>query len=577
MIEQRRLAAILVADVVGYSKLVGSDEAGTLARLQALRSSVIEPAIAKHAGRLFKAMGDGFLVEFASAVQAVEAARAIQQANADGGLPLRIGIHVGDVVVQGDDLMGDGVNIAARIEAVADAGGIALSRQAHDQVRDMLDIAFTDKGEIELKNIARPVHIFAFAGAKSTAPAPALALPDKPSIAVLPFQNMSGDPEQEYFADGVVEDILTALSRVTWLFVIARNSSFTYKGRAIDVKQVGRELGVRYVLEGSIRKSANRLRITGQLIDAATGAHLWAQRFEGGLEDIFELQDKVTASVVGAIAPKLEQAEIVRATRKPTESLDAYDYYLRGRASWHKGFAYDKGAIDEALLLFYRAIQLDPEFAAAYGMAAWCHVQRRNYGWVHDDVQESAEARRLAEQAVRLGNEDAVALYTGGFGLTMVAGQLQTGAALIDRALALDPNLAAAWNASGWVRIYLGDAEIAIEHLARAMRLNPVGPETFTSESGTAAAHFFAGRYADALIWSEKALQTKPNYAPAMRMLAASYACVDRLTEAQQTMTRMRQFDPGLCVATLGGVTPFRSAAAISRYTDSLRRAGLPE
>ena len=261
----------------------------------------------------------------------------------------------------------------------------------------------------------------------------------------------------------------------------------------------------------------------------------------------------MTASVVGAIAPKLEQAEIVRATRKPTESLDAYDYYLRGRASWHKGFAYDKRAIDEALLLFYRAIELDPEFAAAYGMAAWCHVLRRNYGWVHDDGQESAEARRLAEQAVRLGNEDAVALYTGGFGLTLVGGLLQTGAALIDRALVLDPNLASAWNASGWVRIYLGEAEIAIEHFARALRLNPVGPENFTSESGTAAAHFFAGRYTNALIWSEKALQTKPNYAPAMRMLAASYACVGRLTEAQQTMTRMREIDPGLCVATLGG------------------------
>jgi len=404
-----------------------------------------------------------------------------------------------------------------------------------------------------------------------------LALPDKPSIAVLPFQNMSGDPEQEYFADGVVEDILTALSRVTWLFVIARNSSFTYKGRAVDVKQVGRELGVRYVLEGSIRKSANRLRITGQLIDAATGSHLWAHRFEGGLEDIFELQDKVTASVVGAIAPKLEQAEIVRATRKPTDSLDAYDYYLRGRGSWNKGFAYDKEAIDESLLLFYRAIELDPEFAAAYGMAACCHLQLRNFGWVQDDGRENAEARRLAEQAVRFGNEDAVALYTGGFALTMVVGQLQTSAALIDRALALDPNLAAAWHASGWVRIYLGDAETAIEHLARAIRLNPVGPETFTSENGTAAAHFLAGRYTDAQKWSEKAVQTKPNYAPAMRMLAASYACVDRLAEAQQTMTRMRQFDPGLCVATLGGVTPFRSAAAIARYTDSLRRAGLPE
>ena len=588
--------------MVGYSRLMGRDESGTLARLREHRKQRLEPVLARHGGRLVKLTGDGALAEFPSAVDALGAAIEFQQAMAeanrdlpeDSAIVFRIGLHLGDLIVDGDDLYGDGVNVAARLEAEAPPGGIVISRDVHDAVAGRLKATFHDLGDLALKNIERPrPRIRRRSGTRpigrrrpirrracrplQTLTVPLLALPDKPSIAVLPFQNMSGDPEQEYFADGVVEDILTALSRVTWLFVIARNSSFTYKGRAVDVKQVGRELGVRYVLEGSIRKSANRLRITGQLIDAATGAHLWAQRFEGGLEDIFELQDKVTASVVGAIAPKLEQAEIVRATRKPTESLDAYDYYLRGRASWHKGFAYDKGAIDEALLLFYRAIELDPEFAAAYGMAAWCHVQRRNYGWVHDDGQESAEARRLAEQAVRLGNEDAVALYTGGFGLTMVAGQLQTGAALIDRALALDPNLAAAWNASGWVRIYLGDAEIAIEHLARAMRLNPVGPETFTSENGTAAAHFFAGRYTDALKWSEKALQTKPNYAPAMRMLAASYASVDRLTEAQQTMTRMRQFDPGLCVATLGGVTPFRSAAAIARYTDSLRRAGLPE
>ena len=282
----------------------------------------------------------------------------------------RIGLHLGDLIVDGDDLYGDGVNVASRLEAEAPAGGIIVSRAVREAVEGRLKAKLHALGELALKNIERPVRAFRVEwdetdwtaqtdpAPRPTGPAdptvPVLALPDKPSIAVLPFQNMSGDPEQEYFADGVVEDILTAMSRVTWLFVIARNSSFTYKGRAIDVKQVGRELGVRYVLEGSIRKSAKRLRITGQLIDAATGAHLWAQRFEGGLEDIFELQDKVTASVVGAIAPKLEQAEIVRATRKPTESLDAYDYYLRGRASWHKGFAYDKGAIDEALLLFYR-------------------------------------------------------------------------------------------------------------------------------------------------------------------------------------------------------------------------------
>src|SRR5262249_26556577 len=291
------VAAIRVADVVGYSKLIGSDEAGTLAQLQALRTEVIEPQIAKHAGRLFKSVGDGFLIEFASAVQAVSCAKAIQEANGQGRLLVRIGIHVGDVVVQGDDLMGDGVNVAARVEGVANPGGIAITRAVHEQVRDKLDLGFMDKGEIALKNIQRPVQVFVIGGVRGDGEATALPIPDKPSIAVLPFQNMSGDPEQEYFADGMVEDIITALSGTKSLFVIARNSSFTYKGKAVDIKQVGRELGVRYVLEGSVRKAGNRLRITGQLIDATTGSHLWADRFEGGVDDLFELQDQVTSRV----------------------------------------------------------------------------------------------------------------------------------------------------------------------------------------------------------------------------------------------------------------------------------------
>src|SRR5262245_60453420 len=295
--EQRRLAAILVADVVGYSKLIGSDEVGTLAQLHALRTEVIEPQITKHAGRLFKSVGDGFLIEFASAVQAVSCAKAIQEANDQGRLPLRIGIHVGDVVVQGDDLLGDGVNVAARVEGIAEPGGIAITRAVHDQVRVKMDLGFMDKGEIELKNIQRPVQVFVIRGPKPASQPTALPLPDKPSIAVLPFQNMSGDPEQDYFADGMGEDIITALSRFNALFVIARHSSFIYSARAVDVKQVGRELGVRYVLEGGVRKAANRVRISGQLIDAATGGHLWADHFDGVIEDIFELQDRITSSV----------------------------------------------------------------------------------------------------------------------------------------------------------------------------------------------------------------------------------------------------------------------------------------
>jgi adenylate cyclase len=377
----RRLAAIVAADVVGYSRLVGADEAGTLARLAALRREIVDQNIDQHAGRLFKETGDGFLVEFASAVQAVTCAMEIQkQVEAKAGeaqpLRLRVGIHVGDVVVQGDDLMGDGVNIAARIEGIADPGGIAVSRAVYEQVRDRLTASFEDRGEIELKNIRRPVHIFAVGGEK-VAPGATLALPDKPSIAVLPFQNMSGDPEQEYFADGMVEEIIAALSRVHWIFVIARNSTFTYKGRAVDIKQVGRDLGVRYVLEGSVRKAGERIRINGQLIDAASGTHLWADRFDGLPEDVFDLQDRVTASVVGAIAPKLELAEIERAKRKPTGSLTAYDFYLRGMAHMHQ---YTRDSSDRALQMFGHAMELDHDFAAAFGLAARCYGRRQMAG-----------------------------------------------------------------------------------------------------------------------------------------------------------------------------------------------------
>jgi len=324
----------------------------------------------------------------------------------------RIGIHQGDIIIDGGDIFGDGVNVAARLENLAEPGGICVSGRVQEDAQGKLEIAFENAGEQQLKNIARLVRIYRvrLSGAVE-GQRPALPLPEKPSIAVLPFQNMSGDPEQDYFADGMVEEIITALSRIRWLFVIARNSSFTFKGRAVDVKQVGRELGVRYVLEGSVRKAASRMRITGQLIDASTGTHLWADRFEGALEDIFDLQDQMTASVVGAIAPKLEQAEIERAKLKPTANLDAYDYYLRGKANVHRG---TKKTISEALRLFYRAIELDPNFAPAHGMAAWCYVLRKNYGWMTARAQETEELERLANKAAALGKEDAVALYTGG-------------------------------------------------------------------------------------------------------------------------------------------------------------------
>jgi adenylate cyclase len=392
---------------------------------------------------------------------------------------------------------------------------------------------------------------------------------------VLPFQNLSGDLEQEYFADGMVEDIITALSRYRWLFVIARASSFTYKGRTVDVKQVAREMGVRYVLEGSVRKAARRVRIAGQLIDGMTGAHLWADRFEGALEDIFDLQDQVTASVVGAIAPRLEQAEIERAKRKPTESLDAYDYYLRGMASLYQR---TREGVSEALRMFYRAIELDPEFASAHGVAAFCYCLRKLNRWTTDCEQEMAETARLARRAVALGRDDAGALSVSGIALAFVVGDLDDGAAFIDQALALNPNLAAAWFYSGWARVYLGEPDTAIEHFARAMRLSPFDLLIGRMQTGTAHAHFFAGRYDMALSCTGMALRASPYYLDAWHIAAGSHALAGRLEQAQKALARLRQLDPALRVSNLREmIGPYRRPEDVARYEEGLRKAGLPE
>ena len=404
---------------------------------------------------------------------------------------------------------------------------------------------------------------------------PTLSLPDKPSIAVLPFRNMSGEPEQEYFADGMVDDIITALSRFRNLFVIARDSSFAYKDRAVDIKQVGRELGVRYVLEGSVRKAADRLRITGQLIDASTGAHLWADHFDGALSEVFQLQDQVAASVVGAITPRLEEAEIERAKRKPTEDLDAYDHYLRGLAMIDR---VTNEGISKALQLFSKAIEQDPDFALAYARAAFCYAYRRVNGWMLDRARETAEAARLARRAVYLGRDDAVALCYGGLVLGYVAGELDDGAAFVDRALALNANLAAAWGFSGWMKICLGDFETGLKHVAMAMRLSPLDSRIFAWQYYTGLAHFCAGSYDDATLWSEEALRSQPNNANAMRTLAASHALAGRIAEAEKAMARLRQFDPELRVSKLEEVMPpFRRPEDRSRYLEGLRKAGLPE
>jgi TolB-like protein/class 3 adenylate cyclase len=502
---ERRLTAILAADVAGYSRLIGADEEGTLAQLKGFRKTLVDPTIAKHRGHIVKTTGDGMLVEFASAVDAARCAVELQRGMADENteipqakrIEFRIGIHLGDIIIDDNDIFGDGVNIAARLESIALPGGISISRAVHDQVRDRINVCFDDKGEIALKNIARPVQVFAISGAKeskttvSPESTPALALPDKPSIAVLPFTNMSGDPEQDYFADGMVEEIITALSHFRQLFVIARNSSFTYKRRAVDVKQTGRELGVRYVSEGSVRKVANRVRITGQLVDTATGAHLWAERFDGDLGDIFDLQEQVTESVVGAIASVVERAEIERARRKPTESLDAYTIYLRGLAKYYQ-FG-NREVNEEALRLFKSAIEIDPDFAAAYGRAALCYVRAKINGWISVTPNEIAEVKRFAQRAVELGKDDATALGASGYALVYVVRDVELGAALIDRALVLNSNLAEAWSWGGWIKLWLGDPKLAIERFAHAMRLSPLDPSLSLMRSGTAHAHFFLG------------------------------------------------------------------------------------
>ena len=449
-----------------------------------------------------------------------------------------------------------------------------------------MGIDYDDMGPQVLKNIAEPMRVWRVRIGPSSSlamlakppieTALPLALPDKPSIAVLPFTNMSGDPEQDYFADGMVDDIITALSHFKALFVIARNSSFTYKGRAVDVKQVGRELGVRYVLEGSVRKAANRVRITGQLVDTATGAHLWAERFDGGLGDTFDLQDQVTESVVGAIAPAVEKAEIERAKRKPTERLDAYALYLRGLARFYQFGS--RQVNDEALRLFNSAIEIDPDFASAYARAAACYAYAKGNGWISDTANEIAEATRLAQRAVELGKDDAMALAASGWALAFVVRDLEAGAGLIDRALVLNSNLAEAWFYGGWVKIYLGEPEPAIERFARAMRLSPLDPRVTATRAGTAHAHFFLGRYDEAASWAAMALQDNPDYQPGLRIAAPSNAMAGRPEQAHQAVARLRQVNPALRVSTLKDVVgPYRRAEDLSRFKEGLRRAGLPE
>jgi adenylate cyclase len=580
---RRRLAAILAADVVGYSRLMGSDEEGTLVAVKALHRSLIEPAIAEHRGRIVKTTGDGILVEFASSVDAVRCALRIQRAlpehNAqlppDKAIEFRIGVHAGDIISEDGDVFGDGVNIAARLESIAAPGGVCISDDAYRQVRDKVDVAFEDSGEQELKNIARPMRVYRFgreAPARDmVAPASGLALPDKPSIVVLPFQNMSGDPEQEYFTDGMVEDITTGLSRFKWLFVIARNSAFTYKGNPVDVHKVGRELGVRYVLEGSVRKAAGRVRITAQLIEAETRKHIWAEKYDRALDDIFALQDEITVSTVAAIEPSLRQAEIERAKRKRPESLGAYDFVLRATPF------VDTLMPDESLKaipLLERALALDPDYAVAHGYAAMCHEIL--YVRAGRREENRIKSVRHGHAAISLGPDDAVALTCGGNAIGMVEHDRALAQEAFEAALAISPSTASAymWGALnlGWA----GEAEHAIEWGERGIRLSPMDASMIASLHGMFLGHFLRGRYEEAATAARRAVRSKPGFSISYMMLAAALSKLGRVDEAKAAAKRVLELQPSFSGS--GQVFAVGAVPAVGEpLVEAMRAAGLPD
>jgi adenylate cyclase len=525
-------------------------------------------------------------VEFASVVDAVRYAVELQHAMAERNsdvpvaerIEFRIGIHQGDVVVEDGDIFGDGVNLAARLEGLAEPGGICVSGRVHADVGGKLDVGFEDLGEQQVKNITRPVRVFRALLGKPKATAettPSLALPDKPSLAVLPFQNMTGDPEQEYFVDGMVEEITTAISRLPWLFVIARNSSFTYKGKAIDVKQVGRELGVRYVLEGSVRKAGQRVRITGQLIDATTGNHIWADRFDGALDDIFDLQDRVAASVVGAIAPRLRMSEIERAVRKPTASLDAYDFYLRALAQVYR---YTEESLAEAVALLRQALAIDPSYAPAGALASWCQAIQRTQGWGALSDDDVAEGTRLARQALEAGRADPDTIWQAATTLFFFAGEAAMATTVLDRALTLNPNAAGAWIVRGMIHALRNEPEAAIEACNHAQRLSPFDPLGYWHAVHRAIAHLAARRFEQAIEWADRALHDQPRVISAIRVKIAALAYLGRLGEARAELAQLLAIDPKFTIA---GYRAFLGPCAAPEFLElaitGLRLAGLPE
>jgi adenylate cyclase len=587
---ERRLAAVLAADVAGYSRLMGRDEERTLANLKSFRKTLVDPAIAAHRGRIVKTTGDGMLVEFASAVAAARCAVEIQRGMAgqnanvpqEGRIEFRIGIHLGDIIIDDDDIFGDGVNIAARLEGIAEPGGVCISDDAHRQIRGKVDIALDDLGEQTLKNIAEPMRAWHTRLAGETIPAiPSspppiqvqhLALPEKPSIVVLPFDNMSAEAGQDYLADGIVEAITAALSCIRSFFVIARSSAFTYKGRATNARDIGRELGVAYLLEGSVQKAGSRLRIIVQLIETEGGAHVWSSRFDGAVEDFFDLEDRITEQVAGALQPSIRIAEIERSRRKRPQDLGSYDYTMRAMPHvW----ALEKEESVKALELLEKALTIDPDYPLALSLAGWCHAQRSVYNWSDDIAASQASARSLAERAAEMNGDDSVILAVLGAVHTFVR-NFGTARVLLERAVTIDPNAAWAWSRLGWLENYADQPQKAIENFERALRLSPIDPMNFNNYVGLGSAHEVAQEYDKAAALYRRALEERPNAGWIYRNLASSLSGAGRVEEAKRAFAEMMCNYPDLTVAKFKQAMVF-SSVPLNRMAENLRKLGLPD
>lgn len=590
MTENRKLAAILVADIVGFSRLTGADEDGMLARLRTLRSDVLDPVIEAHNGRVVKRTGDGALVEFRSVVQAVRCATELQEimaerntgASSDRRIEFRIGIHLGDVVEEADgDLMGDGVNIAARLEGLADPGSVCMSEDAYRQVRSRLELSVTEMGEQVLKNITEPLKVYSLnlgtagrpPGPKSDASARP-ALHAKPSIAVLPFTNMSGDADQEYFVDGMAEDIITALSKFQQLFVIARNSSFVYKGRSVDIREVGRELGVRYVLEGSVRRSGDRVRITGQLINAETGSHLWADRFDGRLEDVFDLQDQITANVVAAIEPTVRKAEIERARGKHPESMDAYDLLLQ--ALPHIYQVHPESNL-KSMGFLMRAIELDPDYAPALAHASWGLVQRITRPWEPYGEEDRRLSVSLARRALAVGSDDAQAVVLGGFTLVMLREDYLTGMDAVRRAVALNPGSGFVNAMAGCALLFGDDVCAGLKLLDRAMLLGPKDPSFFSHLTVAALGHLACKRPEQSLESGLRSVALNAKWDSTYVILIAAYTSLGRPADARKAAETLLAIYPSASASRYDRVLPVRNEPFRRTIVTSLRQAGIPD